>query len=187
MKMKLTIWILFFLPLFYLIYTLNYYQLADPIKFISDITGITALQFLLTSLTLTPLRSYTKINLIKQRRLLGLMSFFYAFNHMFLYLLLDHELSIIALLEDALDKKFIFFGMAAFSILLFMTLSSTKKLFKKFVKWHQLVYLALVFIAFHYALSQKILSQTSMIYLAIILLLLLLRYKKILKVLKVLR
>jgi methionine sulfoxide reductase heme-binding subunit len=152
---------------------------SDPIKFISDITGITALQFLIVTLAVTPLKKVTTINLQKQRRLFGLISFFYAFLHMFLYLLLDHELNLISLLEEAVDKWFIFFGMASLLILLFLTLTSTKKGFAKYIKWHQLIYLAAFFISLHYLLSQKIVTLTPILYVSIVLILLLTRYKKI--------
>ncbi len=179
MKIKLLIWILALIPLSYLIYRLFFDLPTDPIKFISDITGITALQFLIATLTVSPIRTVTKINLIKHRRLLGLITFFYALGHMFLYLLLDHDLSFTSLLQEAADKKFIFFGMASFLILFFMALTSTKQRFRRFVKWHQFVYLAAVFIIVHYLLSQKIITLTPLIYTAIILLLLLFRFKKI--------
>lgn len=202
-KSKIVIWILFFLPILYLLYkvgfaipyldvysksfqmfTHNYFGTfpTDPIKFISDITGITALQFLIATLMVSPLKKYSKLNLHKSRRLLGLMSFFYAFNHMFLYLLLDHDLNPIALLKEAFDKKFIFFGMATLLILLFMALTSSKKLFVKFVKWHQFIYLAAIFSAFHYLLSQKVITLVPLFYVLVMSLLLLLRFDKIKKV-----
>lgn len=183
MKTKFIIMFLALLPLGYLSYRLFWDLPTDPVKFISDITGITALQFLVATLALSPLRDHLKINLLKHRRILGLISFFYAFGHMFLYLLLDHSLSLVALFTEAADKKFIFFGMASFLILLFMALTSTKKLFRRFISWHQLVYLAALFITFHYLLSQKILTTTPLIYSTLLLILLLLRYKKIKKVL----
>jgi len=202
MKTKILIWTLFFLPLLYLLYKVgfqipllesyskafqtlshNYFGAfpTDPIKFISDITGITALQFLIATLAVTPIKKYTSINLRKNRRLLGLMSFFYAFNHMFLYLLLDHELSVIALFQEVLDKKFIFFGMVTLLILLFMSLTSTKKLFARFIKWHQLIYLAAIFISLHYLLSQKVITLTPLLYVTVLFILILFRFNKIKK------
>lgn len=207
MKIKLLIWILFVLPIVYLLYKLGFeisllesYSKrlqtltggyfggfpTDPIKFISDITGITALQFFIATLSVTPLKKYNIINLRKQRRLFGLMSFFYALSHMFLYLILDHQLSLSALFKEAFDKQFIFFGMASFLILLFLALTSTKKLFTQFVQWHQLIYLAAIFISFHYLLSQKVITFTPILYVGILFILLLLRKDKIKKLLSTL-
>jgi len=204
MKIKILIWLLFFLPLLYLLYRLGF-QIpllqevsksiayftddflggfpSDPIKFISDITGVTALQFFIVTLSVSPLRKHSIINLQKSRRLLGLMSFFYAFIHMFLYLLLDHELSLISLFSEAFDKWFIFFGMASLLILLFLALTSTKRLFARFVTWHQLIYLAAILISCHYLLSQKLITITPLLYVTVLLLLLLLRKDKIKKLL----
>lgn len=207
MKMKIFIWFLFCLPIFYLLYKLGFQMPileeyskdfqhltanflggfpADPLKFISDITGLTAVQFLIATLCVTPLQRYKIINLRKNRRLLGLMSFFYAFNHMFLYFLMDHELSLPSLFIEALDKKFIFFGMGSFLILLFLALTSTKKLFARFIQWHQLIYLAAIFISFHYLLSQKIITFIPLFYVSILFTLLLLRKDKIKKLLSTL-
>lgn len=207
MKTKLFIWVLFLLPIFYLLYKLGFelsllesYSKAfqtmtqnyfggfptDPIKFISDITGITALQFLIATLSVTPLKSYTAINLRKQRRLLGLMSFFYALSHIFLYFLLDHELSLSSLFTEAFDKQFIFFGLASFLILLFLAMTSTKKLFARLIKWHQLIYLAAIFISFHYLLSQKVITFTVILYVTIVFTLLFLRKDKIKNILSTL-
>ena len=63
----------------------------DPLKFIADLLGITAIQFLIASLTITPLRSYLKINLLKYRRLLGLWAFAYAFLHSLFFFISDNE------------------------------------------------------------------------------------------------
>lgn len=199
MRLSITIWSLFSLPLLYLFYKLGFQILiledyshfiftltqgylgtfpSDPIKFISDITGITALQFLIATLAVSPLKKYLHINLRKKRRLLGLITFFYAFLHMFLYLLLDHELDLLSLFREAFDKWFIFLGMASLLILLFLTLTSTKKLFTKYFAWHQLLYLATIFISLHYLLSQKIITTTPILYVTLLVLLLLTRMTK---------
>ena len=55
---------------------------ANPIDYITDVTGTTALTFLVLSLVVTPLRRLTgKNELIKLRRMLGLFAFFYACLH----------------------------------------------------------------------------------------------------------
>ena len=59
---------------------------ANPIDYITDTTGTTALSFLILSLTVTPLRRLTGRNeLIKLRRMLGLFAFFYACLHLAVY------------------------------------------------------------------------------------------------------
>ncbi len=179
MKIKLLIWSLFFLPIIYLIF---YFPISnDPVKLLSDVTGITSVQFLIATLIVSPLKKYFALSL-HQRRVLGLMSFFYAFCHMFLYLLLDHELSLLSLLNEALDKWFIFFGMSSLFILLFLALTSSKKRFAHYYKWHQLIYVAVPLISTHFLMSQKIITIRPIVYVSILIFLLLIRSKKIIKI-----
>ena len=79
---------------------------------------------------------------------------------------------------DMQKRPFVFFGMSAFIILLMMALTSGKKLFRKFVKWHKLVYLAVVLIIFHFIMSQKIIGFDVAVYVGILAGLLVLRLLK---------
>jgi len=197
--MKKIIWFVAFLPLLYILYKLSWgfeyprylarfiYEHGggflgkfpnDPLKFIADLLGITAIQFLIASLTVTPLRSYLKINLIKYRRLLGLWTFAYAFMHSLFFFIADNEGNINMMIEDAYKRPFVFFGLSAFFILLMMAITSPKKLYSKFVKWHKLVYLATVFIALHFVMSQKIIGFDVAVYVGILVGLLVLRLLK---------
>ncbi len=187
--MKKIIWLIAFLPLFYISYKLAWafeypryvsnfiYEHGgaflgtfpnDPLKFTADILGITAIQFLIASLSVTPLRSYLKINLIKYRRLLGLWAFAYAFMHSLFFFIADNEGSLSMMYADMLKRPFVFFGASAFIILLMMALTSHKKLFSKFVKWHKLVYLAAVLISLHYMMSQKVIGLNVAVYVGIL-------------------
>ena len=197
--MRKLIWFVAFLPLIYLIYKLGFelpflhvgsefiYKNggsslgnfpADPQKFMADLFGITAIKFLIASLAVTPLRLYLKINLIKYRRLLGLWAFFYAFLHSMFFFLVDNELNLTYMYEDMIKRPFVFFGATAFLILLFMAVTSFKKLFSKFVKFHKLVYLAVVFIGVHFMMSQKIIGLDVAVYVFILSMLLVLRLFK---------
>lgn len=197
--MKKIIWFMAFLPLLYILYKLSWgfeypRYLArfifehggeflgkfpnDPLKFIADLLGITAVQFLILSLSVTPLRSYLKINLIKYRRLLGLWSFAYAFMHSLFFFIADNEGNINMMIEDAYKRPFVFFGLSAFLILLMMAITSHKKLFPKFVKWHKLVYLAAVFVSLHFIMSQKVVGLEVAVYIGVLVGLLVLRLLK---------
>jgi sulfoxide reductase heme-binding subunit YedZ len=136
----------------------------DPIKYMSDLTGKTALKLLIITLLISPLNRYLHIRLIKYRRLLGLFTFFYAFLHAGVFVVVDQQLSPAEVWREVLEKPFITFGMGAFLILAFMAATSTKKLFARFVKWHRLVYLAAVLIALHYGMSQKVIGYEAASY-----------------------
>lgn len=132
----------------------------DPLKFLSDLCGNSALWLLALTLLISPLRSYLKINLLPYRRLLGLFAFFYAFMHAMLFIAIDQQFNLPGLIHEVTTKPFITFGMGAFIILLVMALTSTKKLFPKFKGWHKLVYIAVVLIAIHYLMSHKTITLT---------------------------
>ena len=191
-NIKLLIWIFALTPLIYGSYLFFWTiglmpeslrglvgeKVADPVKFILDLSAITAVQFLIASLLVTPFKKFLKFNLIKQRRLLGLWAFAYALIHFSLFLMqlfLDTGFDPESIYEELIKKPFIFIGLLAFLILLFMALTSFKKLYAKFVKWHKLVYVAIMLIAIHFMMSQKILSFTEGIYIFVFILLLLVR------------
>jgi len=53
---------------------------ANPIKDITEATGVWTLRFLLATLCITPIRKFTKwSDVIRYRRMLGLFAFFYGF------------------------------------------------------------------------------------------------------------
>ena len=133
---------------------------SDPLKFLSDLAGNSALWMLAITLMVTPLRSYIGVNFLKYRRLLGLFAFFYALIHALLFIGVDLQFDFIGVNHEVLTKPFIAFGMGAFLILLLMALTSTKKLFAKFRSWHKLVYIAIVLIAIHYLMSHKTITIT---------------------------
>ncbi len=197
--MRKIIWFFALLPLMYIAYKIGWgfeysryissfiYQSGgsflgtfpnDPLKFTADILGISAVQFLIVTLTITPLKSYLKINLVKYRRLLGLWAFAYAFMHSLFFFFVENEGSVSMMLSDAYKRPFVFFGLSAFLILLMMAMTSPKKLYSKFVKWHKLVYLAAVLIALHFMMSQKIIGTEVLVYVGILGALLVLRLLK---------
>lgn len=189
--MRKVIWIAALLPFLYLLWRLSFgmgwswpdaladYLSAvfnilparfpdDPIKYMSDLTGKTALQLLIATLLVRPVHTYLHIRLIRYRRLLGLFTFFYALLHAGVFFVVDQQMSIVGTWREVLEKPFIALGMTAFLILAFMAATSTKKLFARFVKWHRLVYIAAVLIAMHYAMSQKVIgSETAMYIIAL--------------------
>ena len=191
-SIKLLIWILALTPLTYGSYVFFWTigllpesltgiigeKVADPVKFILDLAAITAVHFLIATLLVTPLRKFLKINFMKYRRLLGLWTFTYALIHFSLFLMqlfLDTGFDPESIYEELIKKPFIFIGLTAFLILLFMAITSFKKLYKKFVKWHKLVYVVVVLVSIHFMMSQKILSTTEGIYILVFIALLLVR------------
>jgi sulfoxide reductase heme-binding subunit YedZ len=151
---RIVIFIALLSPFLYLLLSIQ--SANDPIKYIFTCTGQSAIVILMISLSLTPIKKV--INLIKYRRMIGLFAFFYAFLHFLNFYVLDAQLDFSFVVKETLDKPFVYLGMISFVILFFMALTSTKKLFAKFNKWHKLVYVVLVLVVIHASMAQKVLS-----------------------------
>ncbi len=59
---------------------------ADPLNVLERALGLWALRFLVAGLAITPLRRLGGPNLIRYRRAIGLLAFFYAALHLTVYL-----------------------------------------------------------------------------------------------------
>jgi len=154
---RVLLFIILLIPLGYMSFELFIIQdVKDPIKYIYTVTGATATVILFATISLSLIRKW--INLIKYRRMFGLFGFFYALLHFLNFYILDAELDFLFVIEESLDKPFIYLGMISFFILIFMAITSTKKLFKKYNKFHKLIYLVLVLVTIHFIMAQKSLS-----------------------------
>jgi methionine sulfoxide reductase heme-binding subunit len=120
---------------------------ANPIDYITDTTGYTALSLLLLSLSVTPLRRLTGRNeLIRLRRMLGLFAFFYACLHVSTWLVLDWFFDFASMAADVVERPFITIGMLTFVLLVPLAATSTtgmiRRLGKRWQQLHRLVYVA---------------------------------------------
>ena len=138
--------------------------------------------FIIFTLSMTPLKKITKLNIwISFRRMLGLFIFFYATLHMLTYVIIDYRLNFESISKDILTKKFIFVGFTAWVLLLPLALTSSKKaliyLKDKWKKLHRLIYIIAILGVTHFIwLVKKDLTE-PLIYAVIILILLLFRFK----------
>lgn len=170
MMIRLSIYLIAFLPIVYLLLRLFIFDnVSDPIKYIYTITGSTATVIVFVSITLSMIRD--KINLIKYRKEIGLLGFFYALLHLLNFIVLDAQFDFSFIIKETVDKPFIYLGMIAFFIVLFMAITSTKTLFRKYNKYHKFVYLSLLFITIHWIMAQKALSIIQYIYIIFIIIL----------------
>src|SRR5512138_706607 len=69
---------------------------ADPQKTLERTLGLWALRFLILGLAITPLRRLGGPNLVRYRRAIGLLAFYYAALHLTVYMLLDQGLDLAA-------------------------------------------------------------------------------------------
>ena len=178
---KPVIFLLSSIPFIIIIFKIFFNKLGpEPIKEITLHTGEWTLLFLVFTLSMTPLKRLTNLNIwISIRRMLGLFAFFYGSLHMLTYVGLDYQFDLSAISKDILTKKFIFVGFAAWLLMTPLAITSSKKMMgilkKKWKKLHRLIYLISILGVIHFLwLVKKDLTE-PLVYLLIIIVLLILR------------
>jgi len=127
----------------------------DPIRASTLRTGKTALVLLLLSMACSPIYTILKLRpILRLRRPLGLYAFLYASIHLLIFLGLDYAFDVELLKDALLEKRYALVGLATFSILLPLAITSTngwkRRLGKKWKSLHRLVYLAGVLAVVHF-------------------------------------
>jgi sulfoxide reductase heme-binding subunit YedZ len=158
---------------------IDYYQNAlgfDPLDRITRSTGKVALILLLASLTVTPLRHLLAclmvcihaVNgkrisdwnwIIQLRRMIGLLSFFYAALHLWIYFWLDQGANIADALRDMSERPFLTVGMIAFVLLVPLAITANyymmHQLGKNWRRLHRLVYVIALLAIIHFWMLTK--------------------------------
>lgn len=152
---------------------------VEPIEELEHRLGLLALQMLIATLAVTPLRKLTGINLIKFRRALGLLVFYYVSCHLLVWLILDVQI-LGQIWKDILKRPYITIGMAGFILLLPLALTSNNWSIRKLgpQRWrrlHQLGYGAAILGAVHFVMLTKGFQIEPLAYLATVALLLAMR------------
>ncbi len=155
---------------------------ANPFEVLTRSSGEWTLRFLLLTLAMTPLRQLTGSAWpLRLRRMFGLFVFFHVCVHLLTYLWLDHFFDWDEIVTDIIKRPYITFGMLAFTLLLPLALTSTKKMMKRLGKrWkslHKLVYVIAILGVLHFILLVKADLREPIIYAFILLVLLLVRFK----------
>ncbi len=156
---------------------------ANPAEKLEHFTGTTTLVMLMLTLTVTPLRRLTGVNpLIRLRKPLGLWTFTYALLHALCYLVFDQSLLWGEILHDIAKRPYITVGFSAFVILLALALTSSgwaiRKLGKRWVTLHRLIYVAAVLGVFHYLWLVKLDTSTPVAFGVVLILLLAARWER---------
>ena len=142
---------------------------ADPLKALEHQLGVYALQLMVAVLLITPVRNLFGVNLIKFRRAIGLMAFFYALAHLTTYLWLDQQWWWGAIYKDLTKRPYIIIGMLAFTALIPLAVTSNHMSIKRlgplvWKKLHRLTYFAALGGAVHYVLLEKTWQQEPILY-----------------------
>lgn len=154
---------------------------VEPVNVLERRYGLTALQLLVAGLAVTPLRQHLGLNLLRYRRQIGLLAFFFALAHFLVWLGLDMNLRWEQILRDLLKRWYIVFGFAGFLLLMPLALTSNnwsiRRLGPLWRVLHRLVYAAVLLGALHFVILVKGYPAEPYIYLGAAVLLLLLRLK----------
>ncbi len=132
----------------------------DPLRYLEHKYGELGLIFLLITLSISTLLRHLNINLMKFRRCIGLVAFFYIVSHICVYFFLDIGLSLEILISDLKKRYYIIAGFLAFIILIPLAVTSNnfavrKLTIRKWKKIHSFVYIAIVLSIFHFILMSK--------------------------------
>ena len=149
----------------------------NPVEFLEHYTGDWTLRLLLTTLAMTPLRKLLRMTEpIRVRRILGLWTYAFLCLHFSIYLVFDLSFSLLQLGEDLFKRTYITLGFTAWLLLLPLAITSTnawqRRLKRRWLTLHQLIYPAAILGAIHYLWLVKADTREPLIYLAVLLTLL---------------
>jgi methionine sulfoxide reductase heme-binding subunit len=146
---------------------------ADPVKELEHECGKTALNLLLLTLAVTPVRELTgQPQLLRLRRMLGLFAFFYVVVHFTIYVVLDLELNFATLGADIAKRPYITIGFGALLLLVPLAVTSTngmmRRLGRRWQSLHRLVYVIAILGVWHFYWQVKRDVREPLIYAAIL-------------------
>ncbi|MEY8827378.1 protein-methionine-sulfoxide reductase heme-binding subunit MsrQ [Sedimentitalea sp. XS_ASV28] len=151
---------------------------AEPVKTFEQELGELALQFLIIGLAMTPLRRFTGLNLLRFRRAIGLLTFYYVVCHLLVWLLLDVQI-VSEIWADITKRPYITIGMTAFLLMIPLALTSNnwsvRRMGPAWRRLHRLVYAIAALGALHFVMLSKGFQFEPLIYLAVVFFLLFLR------------
>ena len=103
---------------------------VEPIRELEHRLGEAGLIMLMLTLTVSPLRRFTGLNLIRFRRALGLIAFYYIICHLLVWLILDVQI-LDQIWKDILKRPYITIGMVGFLLLIPVALTSNNLSIRK--------------------------------------------------------
>ncbi|MBR9842849.1 MAG: protein-methionine-sulfoxide reductase heme-binding subunit MsrQ [Rhodobacteraceae bacterium] len=151
---------------------------VDPVKAMEHALGKAGLQILLVTLLVTPLRRFVGLNLLKFRRALGLLTFFYIALHLLVWLVLDVQI-LSQVWADIVKRPYVTIGMAGFLLMVPLAMTSNnwsvRRLGRRWSRLHKLSYGVAMLGAAHYVMLVKGVQLEPLLYLLAVVLILALR------------
>lgn len=178
--------VLAMLPALRLIWEYNTDNLGiNPLERLIRYSGEWTFLLLLLTLAVTPCRrlgvEFSRFNsmsygkrlsdwnwIVKLRRALGLLCFFYALMHAIFYVYLDQDASLGGIWLDIKEKSYIVAGVLSFILLIPLAITSTDNMMRRLKKnWrriHRLIYIIGVLALLHYYWLSKLVSVKLLFY-----------------------
>jgi methionine sulfoxide reductase heme-binding subunit len=132
----------------------------NPVEEMIRTLGDWGIYFLLTGLSVSPIRKNFNLNwLFRYRRMIGLFAFFYVSMHFLSYIWFDQFFSVEEIVKDIIKRPFITIGFICYLLLVPLALTSTNRMMKRLKKnWgrlHKIVYPVSMLALLHYFMMVK--------------------------------
>ena len=181
-------------PLIYIIEKLTQKEQINLFADLAIVTGHSAMVFIIITLAITPLRRWLialfklfdnikwgkRLSdwnlLIRYRRLMGLMAFYYSTLHLGVYLYMELDFDMEELIYDINTRKHIIFGLGCWFLLIILAITSPKFVIKKIGRWwrriHRSMYVLSILAVIHHIMAVKVTDKLPLLYFGIIAILL---------------
>ena len=153
----------------------------EPINKLDEELGEFALQLLILGLAVSPLLHFTRINLVRFRRAIGVMAFAYVMAHFLVWFLLDLQ-SLSHIWTEIAKRPYVTVGMAGFIAMIPLALTSNDLSVRRLGRFwrvlHRLTYLVAILAGLHFIMLSKGFDVESLAHMVVILAFLALRIGK---------
>ena len=153
----------------------------EPINELEEELGEFALKLLILGLAVSPLLHFTRINLVRFRRAVGVMAFGYVMAHFLVWFLLDLQ-SLSHIWTEIAKRPYVTVGMAGFIAMIPLALTSNDLSVRRLGRFwrvlHRLTYLVAILAGLHFIMLSKGFDVESLAHMVVILAFLALRIGK---------
>ena len=153
----------------------------EPINELEEELGEFALKLLILGLAVSPLLHFTRINLVRFRRAIGVMAFAYVMAHFLVWFLLDLQ-SLSHIWTEIAKRPYVTVGMAGFIAMIPLALTSNdlsvRRLGRFWCVLHRLTYLVAILAGLHFIMLSKGFDVEALAHMVVILAFLALRIGK---------
>ena len=153
----------------------------EPINELEEELGEFALKLLILGLAVSPLLHFTRINLVRFRRAIGVMAFAYVMAHFLVWFLLDLQ-SLSHIWTEIAKRPYVTVGMAGFIAMIPLALTSNDLSVRRLDRFwrvlHRLTYLVAILAGLHFIMLSKGFDVESLAHMVVILAFLALRIGK---------